>query len=119
MEDPIQEIVASLKISRRRRAAIARELHAHLEEARHDLELGGLPAEEAGREALARLGDAHEIADGFRRVYRCPRRSRVLLAFVLASAMGLGVFGVNASLASARPIHHAHVAHAKVSRTIR
>lgn len=110
MDDVVQTITSSLRLPSRRRAAIARELRTHLEEAQHDLELSGLRAEEAAREAQRRLGDPAEIADGFSRVHRPPRRAQIFLAFGLASALGLGVFGVSGSMASSAHPAHAHAA---------
>lgn len=110
MDDVIQTISASLHLSSGRRAAIARELTTHLEEAQRELELAGLATEEAAREASRRLGDPMEIADGFSRVHRAPRRTQLVLAFGLASALGLGAFGVSGSLASSAHTAHAHAA---------
>lgn len=110
MDDVIQTVTASLRLPSGRRAAIARELSAHLEESQRDLELAGLQSEEAAREASRRLGDPLEIADGFSRVHRAPRRTQLLLAFGLASALGLGAFGVSNSLASSAHAAHAHAA---------
>lgn len=110
MDDVVQAIASSLRLSRQRRAAIERELRTHLEDAQRDLELAGLGIEEAAEEAQRRLGDPVEIADGFSRVHRTPRHMRVVLAFGLASALGLGAFGVSGSLASSAHPAKAHAA---------
>ncbi len=118
MDDVIQTITASLRLSSRRRAAIARELSTHLEETQRELELAGLESEEAAREASRRLGDPVEIADGFSRVHRAPRRTQLMLAFGLASVLGLGVFGVSGSLASSAHTAHAHAAPAHMAKRV-
>lgn len=110
MDDIVQAVTSSLRLPSWRRAAIARELRTHLEDAQRDLELSGLRAEDAAREAQRQLGDPVEIADGFSRVHRPPRRAQVFLAFGLASALGLGVFGVSGSLASSAHPAHVHAA---------
>ena len=116
MDDVVQTVASSLRLSGRRRTAIERELRTHLEEAQRDLELSGLGIEEAAEEAQRRLGDPVEIADGFSRVHRTPRRVQLVLAFGLASALGLGAFGVSGSLASARPVTHVHAAPAHLAK---
>src|SRR5947209_372089 len=88
-------------LPRRRRAAIARELRAHVEDARRDLQLSGWHPDAAVREAEGRLGDAEEIATAFARVYRPSRRTRTGLALAVAMGMLLGIYGVGGRLASA------------------
>src|SRR5437588_1719337 len=51
MDDVVGLVTTTLRLSRRRRDAIARELETHLEDARRDLELAGWRAEDAEREA--------------------------------------------------------------------
>jgi hypothetical protein len=113
----LDDLVHALPVARPRRQAIARELHAHLEDARRDLELAGWKPQEAAEASLRRLGDPQEIADGFARVYRPARRSQLALAMALATGMLLGVWGIGGSLASATSATHHHVTqHAKVQR---
>jgi hypothetical protein len=107
----LDELVHSLPVPRRRRQVIARELCAHLEDARHELELAGWKPDDAAEASLRRLGDPHEIADGFVQVYRPSRRTQLGLAMALATGMLLGVWGIGGSLASATSAAHHHVAH--------
>jgi hypothetical protein len=115
MERKIDDLTHALP--RRRRAAIARELRAHVEDARRDLQLAGWHPDAAAREAEERLGDTGEIADAFAQVYRPSRRTRMGLALAVALGMLLGIYGVGGNLASAHAgktqLHtiraHAHV----------
>jgi hypothetical protein len=112
MERPMErrsvaDLAQSLRVPRRRRTAIARELHDHLEESRRELELAGWSPEDARRESLERLGDLEEIADGFEQVYRPPRRKQIGLACGLASVLVFGVWGIGGQLASATSAHRA------------
>jgi hypothetical protein len=91
----------SRALPRRRRAAIARELRAHVEDAQRDLQLAGWHPAAAAKEAAARLGDAQEIAGAFAEVYRPSRRTRVGLALAVATGMILGIYGLGGNLASA------------------
>jgi hypothetical protein len=88
-------------LPRRRRAAIARELRTHVEDAQRDLQLAGWHPDEAVREAEVRLGDPEEIATAFAQVYRPSRRTRVGLALAVATGMIFGIYGLGGSLASA------------------
>lgn len=110
----LDDLIASLRVSRRRRRAIARELQTHLEETRRELALQGWSPDEAARESVRRLGDLHEIVEGFGQVYRPTRRTRLVLAFSLAGTLLLGVYG-RGGLASATPAHRTpHATHAAV-----
>jgi hypothetical protein len=104
--DILNELSHSLRLSRRRRQAITRELQTHLVEARRDLELAGWHPDDAARESVARLGDPDEIATEFVRVDRPPRRKTLGLAFGLAGALLVGAYGASGTLASARSAHH-------------
>src|SRR5437660_713849 len=108
---PFDEISGSIRLPRRHRAKIARELASHMEEARRDLQLAGWTPEEAARESVARLGDPKEIIQEFERVYRPSARRRVGLAFGLAGMLLVGVYGASGPLASARSAHHAVSVH--------
>jgi hypothetical protein len=88
-------------LPRRRRAAIARELRAHVEDAERDLQLAGWHPDDAAREAEVRLGDPDEIAVAFAQVYRPSRRTRVGLALAVATGMIFGIYGLGGGLASA------------------
>lgn len=117
--DVIDEIVT--RLPRRRRTGVALELQAHLEETRQELLASGWQDDEARRESVARLGDPQDIATAFGQVYRPKRRARLGLAFGLAGALLLGVYGTGA-LASATSAHkvtprikHAHVVRAHSS----
>jgi hypothetical protein len=113
----------SRALPRRRRAAIARELRAHVEDAQRDLQLCGWHPDAAAREAQSRLGDVREIAGAFVEVYRPSRRTRVGLALAVATGMILGIYGLGGSLASAHAgkaqthavrvptVHHAPASH--------
>ena len=103
-QNAFDDMLASLPVSRRRKRSIARELQAHLEDTRHELERAGWSPDAAIRESEARLGDLDEIAHEFDRVYRPNRRTRVGLAFGLAGALLLGAYG-SGSLASATSAH--------------
>jgi hypothetical protein len=113
----LDDLVHSLRVPRRRRQSIARELNAHLEDARRDLELAGWKPADAAQASLRRLGDPDEIADGFVQVYRPSRRSQLALAMALATGMLLGVWGIGGSLASATSAtHHPATTHTKAQR---
>lgn len=116
----LDDIAHSLRVPRRRRTVIARELSAHLEDSRRDLELAGWQPAEAAQESVQRLGDPQEIAEGFVQVYRPSRRTQLGLSMALATAMLLGVWGIGGSLASATSAsrHHAtsHVHSTQVAR---
>jgi hypothetical protein len=111
--DEIDEWSRSLPLPGRRRRSIARELRAHLADSRRELELAGWHPEAAATESLRRLGDPTEMAEGFVRVHRRPRRATIGLAFGLATALMLGIYGASGTFASAsspRPhATHAHV----------
>ncbi len=109
--DGIDELAGRLTGPRRRRKAIMRELHAHIEETRGDLVVAGWSPEDAAREAVSRLGNADEIAAGFSHAYRPSRRTQLGLALGLASTMLAGAFGLGSNLASARAVHHPAVRH--------
>lgn len=117
--DAIGEWISALRLPRRRRQAIARELQSHLADAQRDLELTGWLPQEAARESLRRLGDPAEIVEAFSHVYRRPRRTTVGLAVALALALLGGAWGASVSLASATavrtPAVPAHVVHQPVS----
>lgn len=111
--DRIDEMVKALALPRGKRHAIERELRAHVAESRRDLELAGVAPDEAEREAVSRLGDIAEIAEGFDHVYRPPAKLRVAVAFSVAGAlMLLGIYG--GPLASATAAHHAPAHAARV-----
>lgn len=101
--DTLNDLVRPLRVSRRRKKAIVRELRGHLEETRLELMGAGWSIEDAERESLARLGDPAEVIDGFRDVYQ-PGRTRLALGLGLAGALLLGVYG-GGSLASATAAH--------------
>jgi hypothetical protein len=105
------DLVQALRVPPRQRHAIARELEAHLEDSRRDLELAGWNPDDAAQASLCRLGDPGEIADGFAQVYRPSRRTQLVLAMALATGMLLGVWGIGGSLASATSATHHHVTH--------
>jgi hypothetical protein len=111
--DAVNRLTDALPIPGRRKRAIARELEAHLEDSRRDLELAGWPAEEAARESLHRLGDLDEIAGALVQVHRRSRRAPVAAVLGLTSALIVGMFSVGGSMASAHPARHvsAHVVH--------
>jgi len=113
--DEIDEWSRSLPLPGRRRRSIARELRAHLADSRRELELAGWHPEAAARESLRRLGDPAEMAEGFVQVYRRPRRATIGLAFGLATALMLGIYGASGTFASASSAHthpsRAHVTH--------
>ncbi len=111
--DMMDHWVQTLRLPRRRRQDITRELQAHLDESRRDLLLAGWQPEDATRESIERLGDPAEIAEGFQRVYRPSRRNQFGLAVALATAMVLGVYGIGGGLVSANPsrVHHHPVPH--------
>jgi hypothetical protein len=110
----VDDLMHSLRVPRRRRHTIGRELRTHLEDSRRDLELAGWQPEQAAHESMQRLGDPVEIADGFTRVYRRSRRNRVGLALALATGMILGVWGIGGSLASATSTHEQPAPHVQV-----
>jgi hypothetical protein len=114
--DAIEELTRSLRVSGRRRRSIERELRAHLEDSRTELELAGLTPPDAARESISRLGDPDEIVTQFDTVYQPKRRTQIGLALALASAMVLGVLGIGGTLANATSAHHkpaqqSHVKH--------
>lgn len=107
----VDELLHSLRVPRRRRQTISRELQSHLEDTQRDLTLAGWSPEGAERESVARLGSPEEIADGFSHVYRGSRRTQVGLAIALATGMLLGVWGIGGSLASATSTHQRSAHH--------
>lgn len=109
--DPIDEFSSSLPVSRRRRAAIARELRGHVEETREDLITAGWQPSDALREARRRLGDREEIATAFVEVYRPSRRVQLGLAVTLATGMLAAGYGLGGTLASATAVHHPTATH--------
>jgi hypothetical protein len=102
----LDDLIRTLRLPRRRRTAIARELRAHIEDTQRDLQLAGWHPEQAAREAHQRLGDAQEIAAAFAEVYRPSRRTRVGLGLAVATGMLLGIYGLGGNLASATAAHH-------------
>lgn len=109
--DTIEQLTRSLRVPRRRRWIIERELRAHLEDSRRDLETHGVSPSEAAVASLTRLGDPDEIALQFDTVYRPKRRSQLALALALASGMILGGYGIGGSLARATPARHPATTH--------
>jgi hypothetical protein len=110
--DAIDQVTRSIRVPSPKRQLIERELRAHLEDSRRDLEMGGMSHEDAVREAVERLGDPTDIAVSFDAVYRPNRRSQLGVAVLLASTMLFGAFSVGSTLAgasSAHPAKHAHV----------
>lgn len=87
----------TISVPRRKRRAIARELHAHLEDAQRDLVQAGWDEESASHESLRRLGDREEIVRSFNDVYRRPRRMKVGLALALSTGLMVGAFGGGAA----------------------
>lgn len=111
----IGELTRSLSLPKRRRAAIARELQAHLTEAQRELELAGWSPDEATRESVRRLGDPAEISEAFNATHRRSRRTRIGLAFGLAGALLVGAYGASGTFASASSVHgHTMVKHSTV-----
>jgi hypothetical protein len=104
--EAMQTVIGSLRVSPRRRRAIARELQSHVDDTRRELVLQGWDPRDAERESIARLGDFDEIVDAFGQVYRPSRRTRLTLAFGLAGTLLLGVYG-RGGLASATSAHRA------------
>ncbi|MGH2449011.1 MAG: permease prefix domain 1-containing protein [Chloroflexota bacterium] len=111
MDDLIGRATRSVPASGRRREAIARELRSHVGEAKRELEQAGWDPAAAEQEGLARLGDPTDIAREFHRVYQPSRRNQIGLAFALAGALVLGMFGLSGPLASATSAHHAPAHH--------
>ncbi|HZU11719.1 MAG TPA: permease prefix domain 1-containing protein [Chloroflexota bacterium] len=109
MTEQLDAMIRALPVGRRRRSAIARELHSHYEDSRDQLEAEGLTPEAAAHEALRRLGSPDEIADAFHAVYRPRFRTRVAIAFGLAGAIFVGAYGAG-PLTSVTSAHHATVA---------
>jgi hypothetical protein len=114
----IDELAHALPVSRRQRQAIERELRAHLEDTRRELQLSGWHPDDALRESLARLGNPEEIVEQFTDVYRPPRRRQLGLALGLSGALFLGAFGAGASFASATSAHHQPASHTARHATI-
>jgi hypothetical protein len=109
-QDILSDLTRSLRVTRRRKTAITRELQSHLQDVREDLIRSGWSPGDAAREAAARLGDPTDLAREFSGVYRPSRRGRLGMALVLASGMLLGAYGIGGSLASATAVHK-HVTH--------
>lgn len=109
--DPIDDFHRSRPVSRRRQAAIARELSGHIEETHRDLILAGWQPTEALSEARRRLGDGNEIAAAFTEVYRPSRRVQLSLALTLATGMLAAGYGLGGTLASATAVHLPVIAH--------
>ncbi len=113
--DVLNDLLSALRLSRRRRRAIERELQCHLEDSRRDLMFAGWKPEDARREAANRIGNPVEIAEAFSAVYRPRRHTQIGAAIALATGMLLGAYGVGGSLASATAAHHhapaQHAAH--------
>ncbi|HCG00571.1 MAG TPA: hypothetical protein DEV93_08510 [Chloroflexi bacterium] len=112
--DAVEQLTRTLRVSARMRRSIERELRAHLEDSRRELELSGLTPPDAARESLSRLGNPDEIVTQFDTVYRPKRRTQIGLALALASGMALGVLGIGGSLASATSAHHKPAQHSHV-----
>lgn len=112
----LDELNHTLRVPRRSRQTITRELRAHVDDVRRELELSGWNPEDAERESVERLGDPQEIADGFEKVYRPSRRTQLGLAMALATGMLLGVWGIGGSLASATSAHSHHAQVVKVPK---
>jgi hypothetical protein len=112
LQGSLDDVTCRVRVTRRRKNAIARELASHVADARHDLVLSGWKAEDADREALIRLGDPQDLADAFTVVHRPSRRAQFGMAAALATGMILGVYGIGGSFASARAVRsapHHHV----------
>lgn len=116
--DPIalylDELKAHLRARGLRRHRILCEVQSHLRQRRADLQrMGMCESREAEREAIARFGDAEEMAAQFNRL---DRRSRpferrliaLWLAWIAAMAMGSATVwaAVDSSGPSARAIQH-------------
>lgn len=95
-----------LRVPRRKRSEIERELRTHVEDVRRSLLLDGWDPKEAAREASLRFGSTEEVARAFEAVYRPSRRTQIGLALGLAMGMLLGGYGLGGSLASARSTQH-------------
>lgn len=84
----IGEIVAASRIpSRRRRAEIARELRAHVEDLVSAQQQNGCAEDEVERLLLERFGDPREVARQFAWVYRHERAVLLLGAFLISTIL--------------------------------
>lgn len=70
----LAEVGAALPFDDVERDGILEELATHLADSAADLEAGGLPADDAERAAIARLGPPARLADELTRARRTPRR---------------------------------------------
>lgn len=82
-----------LRLPHEETVAIRAELEEHLRERSRDLMLEGASEEEAGRRAIAELGDAAALADGFRRAEHAPRRRLHVNIGMIGLAAGVAVAG--------------------------
>jgi hypothetical protein len=113
-QDPIaiylRELKAHLRARGLRRHRILSEVQAHLRQRRSDLQRTGIREPRAAeREAIARFGDAQEMATQFNRLDRRARPfERRLVALWLAwiAAMGMGSATVWAAVDSNGPSAH-------------
>ncbi|HEV7942825.1 MAG TPA: permease prefix domain 1-containing protein [Solirubrobacteraceae bacterium] len=112
----IKELKAHLRARGLRRRRIICEVQAHLRQRRSDLQRTGMSEPHAAeREAIARFGDAQEMAAQFNRLdrgFRPFERRLVALWLAWIAAMGMGSATVWAAVDSSGPPAHAVQHHA-------
>lgn len=119
-EDLLKGVAERLRVTDGRREMVIRELHAHLDDSRRDLELSGRSTDDAARESIRRFGDPVEVAAMLSEVHR-RRLPRVkMVAAVTFALAGLSAaFGAAGTFASAP--HHSgnHTHHAVTASALR
>lgn len=83
-----------------RRRAVREELHGNLVQHALDLQVSGLPPEDALRGALRAFGSPARVSQGFLRVHTLPV---VVTGLLIASSVGTVALGVAVREAPARP----------------
>lgn len=83
----LARVAAALRMTDPATQEITEELAAHLADARDDLVTAGLTLEQADREALARLGNPEDLADGVRRAHQSRRRLATAIGPALAATI--------------------------------
>ncbi len=85
----LARVAAALRMPDAATRDITEELAAHLADANDDLVTAGLTADQAEREALARLGNPEDLAGGVRRAHQTRRR----LVTAIGPALGATIRG--------------------------
>jgi uncharacterized membrane protein len=96
----LARVAAALRMPDTTTQEITEELAAHLADASHALVEAGLTTNQADREALARLGNPEDLANGVRRAHQTRRRLATAIgpAWVSRNCVTTGRAGLMSSI---------------------